>query len=92
MNNNSLNLALKQVSKELSVPLKLVEQVYKSYWCFIRETATNLPLKTITEEEAKQITTNFNIPFIGKLHVNYNQIKRYHKLLNHYQDVRNKQN
>ena len=92
MNSNSLNLALRQTSRELSVPLELVEQVYRSYWCFVRETAANLPLKTITEEEARQTTTNFNIPYIGKLHVDYSQIRKYHNRLKHYQDVRSKEN
>ena len=92
MNINSLNLALKQTSRELSVPLELVEQVYKSYWSFVRETAQSLPLKTATEDEVKQMTTNFNIPYIGKLRVDYKQIQKYHNQLKYYQDVRSKEN
>lgn len=92
MNVNSLNLALRQASRELSVPIELVEQVYRSYWSFIRETAMSLPLKTVTKEEVRLITTNFNIPYIGKLHIDYDQIRKYHNQLNHYQDVRSKEN
>lgn len=92
MNSNSLNLALRQASRKLNVPVELVEQVYRSYWSFIREYAMNLPLKEMTEEEARQRTTNFNVPRIGKLHVDYGQIQKYHNQLNYYQNVRSKEN
>lgn len=41
-----------QISKELSLPYKVVDKVYKSYWRFIRDTIQNLPLKeNLTEED-----------------------------------------
>jgi hypothetical protein len=93
MNVNSLNLALKQASRKLSVPLDLVEQVYTSYWAFVRETAVSQPLKQVSIDEAKKLTTNFNIPYIGKLHVDYNQITKYQNRNKYYQEnVRNKEN
>ena len=92
MNSNALNSALKQTAKKLGVSLELVEQVYRSYWSFVRETIASIPLKTVTREEAKQLTTNFNIPYIGKLHVDYGQIIKYHNRLKQYQDARNKEN
>lgn len=92
MNRNSLNLALKQVSRQLCVPLATVELVYNSYWSFIRETIIPLSLKQLTKEEAEQITANFNIPFIGKLYLDCEQIGKYHRQLNYYQNARSKRN
>ncbi len=93
MNVNSLNLALRQASRKLSVPLDLVEQVYTSYWAFVRETAMSQPLKQVSIEDAKELTTNFNIPFIGKLHVDYNQITKHQNQTKYYQEnVRDKEN
>jgi hypothetical protein len=73
------------------VDYKLVEQVYRSYWKFIKETISEQPyLENVTEEEFNSITTNFNIPYIGKLYTSYNKIQKYNKKLNYYKDVRNK--
>jgi hypothetical protein len=86
-------LALKQAARELSVPQELVEQIYKSYWRFIKETISNLPLKCATDEERKSLTTNFNIPYIGKLYVDDNRINSYKQRLLKYQEyVRSKEN
>lgn len=88
--NNSLNLALKQASRNLNVDVKLVEKVYKSYWGFIRDRIESLPLKTMTEEEFSSVDHNFNIPFIGKLYVDYEKIEKYNRQLKFYQDVKAK--
>ena len=66
--------------------------VYRSYWGFIRDYAENLPVRTMTEEEFKEATTNFNIPYIGKLYVDYNKIKKYKRQLKKYENVRNQKN
>ena len=65
-----------QVSKELSLPYKVVGKVYKSYWRFIRDTIQNLPLKeNLTEEDFQKLRTNFNIPSLGKLSCTYDRVK-----------------
>lgn len=61
-----------QLSKELDIPEKVVDEAYKSFFTFIRETISGLPLKDdLTEEEFNSLKTNFNIPAIGKLHCTY---------------------
>lgn len=65
-----------QISKELSLPYKVVDKVYKSYWRFIRDTIQNLPLKeNLTEEDFQKLRTNFNIPSLGKLSCTYDRVK-----------------
>ena len=65
-----------QISKELSLPYKVVDKVYKSYWRFIRDTIQNLPLKeNLTEEDFQKLRTNFNIPSLGTLSCTYDRVK-----------------
>ncbi len=90
--NNSLNLALKKTARKLCVDIKLVENVYKSYWCFIKEHIASLPLREMTEEEFNDTVSNFNLPYIGKLYVDYDKIERYKRQLKFYQDVKSKGN
>lgn len=78
------------MSRELSVDHKLVEAVYKSYWKFIKEKAGSLQLTEMSEEDLDFEDTNFNIPYIGKLYVGYNKIRKYHNQLNYYQNVKAK--
>ena len=60
------------LSKELNVPEEVVDAAYKSFFTFIREAITNLPLKEeLSEEEFNELKTNFNIPALGKLHCTY---------------------
>ena len=89
--NNTLNLALRKVSRNLSVDQKLVEQVYKSYWLFIKEHISSLPLRDLTEEEYDSTISNINLPFIGKLYVDYNKLAKYHKQRKLYRDVETKE-
>lgn len=89
MNNNSLNLALRQTARNLSIPHDLVEKIYRSYWSFIKHTASGLPLKDGVEEELS-VPTNFNIPYIGKLYVDYDKIRKYNNQLKFYQNVKSK--
>lgn len=57
-----------KVSKELDIPVEVVDAAYKSYWKFIKQTIQSLPLKDdISEEEFAELRTNFNIPSLGKL-------------------------
>lgn len=62
------------LSKELSIPEEVVDTAYKSFFSYIRETITSLPLKKdLTEKEFNNLKTNFNIPAIGKLHCTYDR-------------------
>ena len=61
-----------KVSKELDIPVEVVDAAYKSYWKFIKQTIQSLPLKDdIDEEEFAKLKTNFNIGSLGKLCVTY---------------------
>lgn len=63
---------LETLSEELAIPKDVVDAAYKSFYSFIRETITSLPLKKdLTEEEFNSLKTNFNIPALGKLHCTY---------------------
>jgi hypothetical protein len=77
--NNSVNQAVKQVARKLSVDQKLVEQVYRSYWRFIKEHISSLNLRNIDKEKFDSIVTNFNIPYIGKLYTGYGRVEKYKK-------------
>lgn len=90
--NSVLNSALTKVSRQLGVDKHLVTLVYKSYWKFIREYISELDFSDITEEEFNAITTNFNIPYIGKLYTNYDKIQKYNRKINYFQNVKAKKN
>ena len=90
--NNSLNLALAQASRKLSVDVRLVEAIYRSYWGFIRNRIEGLSLTTMTEDEFNSVEHNFNIPYIGKLYVDYEKIEKYKRHKNYIQNVKAKEN
>jgi hypothetical protein len=69
-----------------------VEAVYKSYWYFIKEHISSLPLRDLTEEEYNSTISNINLPFIGKLYVNYGKLAKYHEERKLYKDVKAKEN
>lgn len=78
------------VSKQLNLPYEVVDLAYKSYWEFIRNTITNLPLKEdITEEEFSKLRTNFSIPYIGKLSCTYDRMMKIKKRYNILKDIKN---
>lgn len=78
--------AIKQVSIELNIPLEVVKKAYESYWEFIRTTIQSLPLKEdLTEEQFKELRTNFNIPSIGKLNCTY---ERYVGMKKHFRHIK----
>lgn len=63
---------IKRISRELTLPEKCVENVYRAYWVFIKEAISQLPLKdNLTEDEFNKLRTNFNIPNLGKLSCTY---------------------
>lgn len=88
--NNTLNLAIRKVARKLSVDSELVESVYKSYWLFIKEHASSLPLREMGQEEFDSTVSNFNIPFIGKLYVDYNSIEKYKRQIKYNKDAKAK--
>lgn len=68
--------AVSKLSEELQLSEKVVDEVFKSFYAFIRETISSLPLKEeLTEEEFNKLRTNFNIPAIGKLHCTYDRYR-----------------
>lgn len=76
----------KTVATELNIPVEVVKEAYQSYWQFIRTTIQELPLKTIeTEDEFKELKTNFNVPSLGKFTCTYNRFKGIKKKLEYIQ-------
>lgn len=67
---------LNKLHNELDLPIETIQQVYKSYWKFIRTKIEELPLKEDLDEETfSRLRTNFNIPKLGKLHCTYPRYK-----------------
>lgn len=63
---------LKKVAIELNLPVEVVKLAYESYWLFIRQSITDLPLKEdLSEEDFNKLRSNFNIPSIGKMSVTW---------------------
>lgn len=93
MNNNALNLALKQTARKLCLDTAVVESVYRSYWKFIHEYISNIQdVVNLSKEELNTLNTNFNIPYLGKLYIDYEKIQKYKRHLNYYQNVKTKEN
>ena len=83
---------ISKVSEELNLPRELVENVYKAYWIFIRDTIEELPLKTeLTQKEYRNLKTNINIPSLGKLHCTYNRYIGIRNRFNIINKIRQKQ-
>ena len=83
---------ISKVSKELNLPRELVENTYKAYWIFIRDTIEKLPLKTgLTQDEYMNLRTNINIPSLGKLHCTYNRYIGIRNRFNIINKIRQKQ-
>ena len=84
-----------KVSKELNIPVEVVDKAYKSYWAFIKDKIQSLPLKEdLNEEEFAKLKTNFNLPSLGKLSCTYDRmmgVKKRYKYINILRkDVENK--
>ncbi len=82
--------AIKQISEELNLPVKVVKEAYESYWTFIRNNIKALPLKEdLSKEEFDKLRTNFNIPSLGKLCCTYDRfigVKKRFKYLKELRD------
>lgn len=74
-----------KVSEELELPRQLIDRTYKSYWRYIKNQIQELSLKdNISEEEFNKLSTNFNIPSLGKLYVTWDRlvgVKKRYKLI-----------
>ena len=85
------NSLVTQVSKELNLPFRVVDKVYRSYWRSIRDTIQGLPLKDdISEEEFQKLRTKCNIPSLGKLSCTYDRIKRVKERYRYIRNLREK--
>lgn len=70
-----------------------MKKAYESYWLFIRENIKALPLKEdLSEEEFKELKTNFNIPSLGKLTCTYERMLGVKKRFEHIKKLRNVDN
>ena len=80
-----------KVSKDLDIPVEVVDAAYKSYWKFIKQTIQSLPLKDdINEEEFAKLRTNFNIPSLGKLTCTFDRMMGVKKRLKYIKQIREK--
>lgn len=68
-----------KVSKDLNIPTDTVKLAYKTYWQFIREHISELPLKECTEEQLEDMKCCFYLPYIGKLYCNKDTFQRSQK-------------
>ena len=67
---------INNVADNLGLPYDVVKRTYESYWMFIRNHITELPLKDdLNEEDFRNLHTNFNIPSLGKLSCTYDRYK-----------------
>lgn len=83
-------MALAQVALQTNIPLKTVKLAYRSYWAFIRNKIKELPLKeNLSEEEFKELRTNFNLPSLGKLYVPWDYFQGIKKRTEYLQNLRN---
>ena len=76
---------INEVAESLSLPKKIVDRAYRSYWRVVREHISQLPLKEdLSDEEFAQLQPNVNIPSIGKLYVidtRSSRLKEAHKVV-----------
>lgn len=82
---------ISRISKELDIPVEVIDKAYKSYWKFIKQTIQSLPLKDdIDEEEFSKLRTNFNIPSLGKLTCTFDRMIGVKKRLEYIKQIREK--
>ena len=80
---------INQVSKELDIPVDVVDKAYRSSFEFIKNKIQSLPLKEdISEEEFSGLRTNFNIPSLGKLVCTFDRMEGVKKRFNYIKKLR----
>lgn len=78
-----------KVAEDNSLDRKFVDKVYRLFWFTIKNRIEQLPLKEeLTEEEFNRLTTNFNIPSIGKLCCTYDRYKSVKRKFNYIKNLR----
>ena len=50
-----------------------------------------MPLRDLTQEEYESTVSNINLPYLGKLYVDYNKLAKYHEERKLYKDVKAKE-
>ena len=81
------------VANKLELPQEVVKEAYESYWKFIRQIISELPLKDeLRKEKNKKKRTNFNMPSIGKLSCTYARYKAIKDRYKHIKKLRNGNN
>lgn len=90
--NSTLNSALRKTARYFSISPQLVEDIYKSYWKFIKETVSQKSFKEMTDEEFDSSNMNINLPYLGKLYADKEKLIKYRKQLKYYRDVKIKKN
>lgn len=79
------------VARELQLPTELVNNTYKAYWQFIKQSVQELPLKDdLNDEEFSKLNTNFNIPSLGKLCCTIDKYKGVKKKFQYIKSLREK--
>lgn len=79
-----------ELSEELNVPEEVVDVAYKSFFEFIKEKITSLPLKDeLSEEDFNKLRTNFNLPSLGKLHCTYERYTKMKKRIEYINSITN---
>lgn len=82
--------AILNASKELELPLELVQKVYRAYWLAIKQYIQALPLKeNLDKENFCKLTTSINVPSLGKLYTTYDKIQGVRKRFEYLQKIRN---
>lgn len=82
---------INNVAQELNLPIEIVRNTYKAYWKFIRDSIQSLPLKEdLNDEEFNRLSTNYNIPSLGKLSCTIDKYKGVKKKFQYIKSLREK--
>lgn len=69
-----------KIAIKLGVDSKDVKEAHQSYWRFIKKKIGDVDLSDgVTEEELKELDTNFFVKRIGWFYINYNSYLRKYK-------------
>lgn len=61
-----------ELSKELNVPSKVIEQIYRNYWLFIKESVSSIKFeRDLKEEGFYKLRAAVSLPNLGKLACTY---------------------
>ena len=81
---------IKEVARELDLPETLVNDTYKAFWKYIKDTIQELPLKkNLSEKDYEELRTNFNIPSLGKFSCSFDRYKNIRKRFKYIESIRN---